>query len=85
METVPHLILLDVKMPGMNGMEFTRKLSAFRQTAAIPIIVVTASDYNSLTQSLLQKEHNVKVFMTKLSPVETIKEKVLAVINKKVL
>lgn len=70
-------------MPEMTGVEFARKLSACRETAGVPIIVVTASDYNSLTQSLLRKEHNVKVFMTKLSPVKTIKKKVLAVINNK--
>ena len=85
MATIPDLVLLDVNMPGMTGIEFARKLAACRETAAIPIIVITASDYNSLTQSLLQKEHNVKVFMTKLSPVETIKEKALAVINKEIL
>ena len=85
METLPDLILLDVNMPGMTGIEFARKLAACRETAAIPIIVITASDYNSLTQSLLQKENNVKVFMTKLSPVETIKEKALDVLNKKIL
>jgi len=81
----PDLILLDVNMPGMTGVEFARKLSACRETAHIPLIVITASDYDSLTQSLLKKEHNVKVFMTKLSPVETIKEKVAAVLNKKIL
>lgn len=85
MVTIPDLVLLDVNMPGMTGIEFARKLAACRETATIPIIVITASDYNSLTQSLLQKEHNVKVFMTKLSSVETIKEKALAVINKKIL
>lgn len=85
METLPDLVLLDVNMPGMTGIEFARKLAACRETAAIPIIVITASDYNSLTQSLLRQEHNVKLFMTKLSPIETIKEKALAVINKKIL
>lgn len=85
MQTLPDLVLLDVNMPGMTGIEFARKLAACRETSAIPIIVITASDYNSLTQSLLQKENNVKVFMTKLSPVETIKEKALAVINKEIL
>lgn len=82
---VPDLILLDVNMPGMTGIEFARKLAACRETAQVPIIVITASDYNSLTESLLRTEHNVKVFMTKLSPVDTIKEKVLAVINKEIL
>lgn len=78
----PDIILLDVNMPAMTGVEFARKLSASRETAGIPIIAITASDYNSLTQSLFAKEHNVKVFMTKLSPVETIREKVVAIVEK---
>lgn len=79
-ELKPDIILLDVNMPAMTGVEFARRLSADRETAGIPIIAITASDYNSLTQSLFAKEHNVKLFMTKLSPVETIREKVVAVI-----
>ncbi len=81
-EMKPDIILLDVNMPNMTGVEFARRLAADRETAGIPIIVITASDYNSLTQSLLAKEHNVKLFMTKLSPVETIREKVVTVISK---
>ncbi|OGR45168.1 MAG: hypothetical protein A2X35_02090 [Elusimicrobia bacterium GWA2_61_42] len=82
---LPDLILLDINMPGITGIDFVRKLSANPQTAQIPVIVITASDYNSLTQSLLRQEHNVKVFMTKLSPVKVISEKVLAVLNKDIL
>lgn len=81
---LPGLILLDVNMPGITGVEFARKLSANPATANIPIIVITASDYNSLTQSLLHNEHNVKLFMTKLLPVETIRERALAVLNKNI-
>lgn len=79
---IPDLVLLDINMPGMNGIEFARKLAAIRETADVPIIVITASDYNCITESLLRNEHNVKLFMTKLSPVETIREKVAETVNK---
>lgn len=78
---LPDLILLDVNMPGITGMEFARKLLGNPETSDIPVIVITASDYNSITQSLLRNEHNVKLFMTKLSPVETIREKVIGVLR----
>jgi len=78
----PDLIILDVNMPGITGIEFARKLSSHRETEGIPIVVITASDYNSLTQSLLRSEHNVKLFMTKLSPIETIKEKIEEILKK---
>jgi CheY-like chemotaxis protein len=38
----PHLILLDVMMPGMDGPETLAKLTAAQQTAAIPIVFITA-------------------------------------------
>jgi two-component system alkaline phosphatase synthesis response regulator PhoP len=38
----PDLLVLDVRMPGLCGLEVCRALGANRTTAAIPIIMVTA-------------------------------------------
>jgi putative two-component system response regulator len=38
----PDLILLDVMMPGMTGLEVCRQLKQNPQTAALPVIFVTA-------------------------------------------
>ncbi|RYH17602.1 MAG: response regulator, partial [Alcaligenaceae bacterium] len=38
----PNLILMDVMMPGMTGYEACRRLKADPQTAAIPVVFVTA-------------------------------------------
>jgi diguanylate cyclase (GGDEF)-like protein len=38
----PDVILLDVKMPGMDGFEVSAKLRSLAQTSAIPIVFVTA-------------------------------------------
>ena len=40
--TAPDLILLDVVMPDMSGLDVCRKLKADPETAEIPIILVTA-------------------------------------------
>ncbi|MES2181149.1 MAG: phosphate regulon transcriptional regulator PhoB [Pseudomonadota bacterium] len=41
-ETLPDLILLDWMLPGMNGLEFARKLKSDAITKSIPIIMLTA-------------------------------------------
>ena len=41
-EQLPHLILLDIMMPGMDGYAVCRALKADPATAAIPVIFVTA-------------------------------------------
>lgn len=38
----PHLILLDVMMPGLNGLETCHRLKSGTTTRAIPVIFVTA-------------------------------------------
>jgi len=42
--SVPNLILLDLMMPGMDGMEFLRILKDSSRFHSIPIIVVTGKD-----------------------------------------
>ena len=38
----PQVILLDIKMPGMDGIEVCNTLKANEETRSIPIIIVTA-------------------------------------------
>jgi CheY-like chemotaxis protein len=37
----PDLILMDIQLPGMDGLELTRKLKANPDTEPIPIVVMT--------------------------------------------
>ncbi len=39
----PDLILLDVRMPGMDGLEFLRTLKSQDQIKNIPVVVLSAS------------------------------------------
>lgn len=43
-ENQPDLVLMDVVMPGMNGFQATRQLTKQKETAAIPVIIVTTKD-----------------------------------------
>ncbi len=42
-ENLPDLILMDIQLPGMNGVEALKALRADAATASIPIAAVTAS------------------------------------------
>ncbi len=72
----PNLILLDIQMPVMSGLETLRRLKLDRQTAFIPVIMLTAkgeSDSILKTQELGADDFFIK-------PVEL--ENLLARINK---
>jgi two-component system cell cycle response regulator len=43
----PDIILLDVMMPGLDGFETCKRLKQSRETAHIPIVMVTALDQSS--------------------------------------
>jgi DNA-binding response OmpR family regulator len=43
-EEKPDLILLDIMMPKMDGMETCRRLKANPKTASIPVVIVTAKN-----------------------------------------
>ncbi len=38
----PDLILMDIQLPGQDGLDFTRELKADPATAAIPVVALTA-------------------------------------------
>ncbi len=42
-ERKPDLILMDIQLPGMNGIEALKALRAAPATAKIPVIAITAS------------------------------------------
>jgi two-component system cell cycle response regulator len=40
--SLPDLILMDVQLPGVDGLTFTRELKADPATAGIPVVALTA-------------------------------------------
>ncbi len=46
-EVIPDLILMDIRMPGMNGYQATELIKENKKMAAIPVIALTASTMQS--------------------------------------
>ena len=42
-EHVPDVILMDLQLPDMNGVDATRQLSSHERTAGIPVVALSAS------------------------------------------
>jgi len=70
-ERKPDLVLMDIQLPGMNGIEALKVLRANAATAGIPVIAVTASvmqqDRNLITEAgfdgYIGKPINLKEFI----------------------
>ncbi len=70
-EQKPDLILMDIQLPGMNGIEALGVLRSGPETAGIPVVAVTASvmpqDRNKITEAgfnaYVGKPINLKEFL----------------------
>jgi CheY-like chemotaxis protein len=61
-KTRPHVITLDMQMPGESGAMFYRKLKGDKKLRDIPVVVVTGithddQDMKTLIQSLLERDN----------------------------
>ncbi|HBB66701.1 MAG TPA: hypothetical protein DCZ93_05260 [Elusimicrobia bacterium] len=71
-EILPDIILTDVMMPDIAGIELTRMLVAEEETRDIPVIVLTGSRLDKGTPELFKQERNVRHFLSKTTPVMEI-------------
>lgn len=71
-EVLPDIILMDVMMPNIAGIEMARLLTAEEETRDIPVIVLTGSNLDSGTPGLFKQERNVRHFLSKTAPVMDI-------------
>jgi len=54
----PNLILLDLKMPGMDGIEVLRTLRGDKRLSSIPVVIVTHSGLKSDEQACVNAGAN---------------------------
>lgn len=77
-EILPDLILMDVMMPNVSGLEMVRMLTGEEETKRIPVIVLTGSHMGKGVPDLFKQERNVRYFLSKTTPVMDI----VAIVNK---
>jgi two-component system cell cycle response regulator DivK len=70
-ERLPKLVLMDIQLPGIDGIEALRRLRADEATRTIPVLAVTASAMDRDRQQIMasgfdgyqSKPLNLKEFM----------------------
>jgi len=76
LRSLPDVILLDINMPGLSGVDVVCELEIKSETRNIPVVVITASEHNIATERQLRPYRNVKGFLSKMTPTEEIKKTV---------
>lgn len=61
--TTPDLIITDYRMPGMDGIEFTRRVRAEKRLAEVPLIIVTVVEDRQIRYQAL--ENGATDFLTR--------------------
>ncbi|HAH06075.1 MAG TPA: hypothetical protein DCM05_06025 [Elusimicrobia bacterium] len=75
-ERKPDVILLDVMMPKVSGLEMLRQLQAEPETRSIPVVVLTASHFDPSTQGMFKEEPNVLSFLRKPCGIELMRSQI---------
>lgn len=75
----PNLILMDMMMPNVNGLETTRRIKAIERFSAIPIIMVTGNSHKRVVTNCLKA--GASDFVVKPFNRETLLDKIRKALN----
>lgn len=62
-QTVPDLIIADIKLPGMDGFDFFREVRKIKECQNVPFVYVTA--FNNLKAAVTAKKEGAAEYITK--------------------
>jgi CheY-like chemotaxis protein len=78
----PDVILMDVMMPDLGGYEAIRLLHSNEKTKSIPVIVMTARDFDDSMVMEIKREPNVAGFLNKPFRPKGLREAIKAAIDR---
>ena len=73
---MPELVLLDIRMPAMNGLDILEKLKTDLKTARIPVMILTGFDNNDIKNKALSLE--AADYLVKPIDLEILRERLAA-------
>ncbi|MDP2866488.1 MAG: response regulator [Elusimicrobiota bacterium] len=79
----PDIILCDVMMPDIGGIEVLRNLQTDDDTRGIPVLVITGSFFDKNMSELFRQEANCREFMSKTVELSYLQKKVESFFPKK--
>lgn len=80
-ERKPDLILLDIRMPGMDGWDVLKEIKRDKRTKAIPVMIYTVME-KSLDERTL-RERGVEEYIVKPFKLEDLVRKVEKIMKKR--
>jgi len=78
----PDIILLDVMMPDIGGIEVLRELQTEDDTRSIPVLVITGTFFDKEMSELFRQEANCRAFMSKTVELSYLQKKVEALVKR---
>ncbi len=72
----PDIILLDVMMPDVGGIEVLRELQTHDELRSIPVVVITGTYFDSNMSQLFKQESNCREFLSKTTDLAWVGKRV---------
>lgn len=80
-EEVPDLLISDLQMPGLSGLDLCRRLRIDVRTAEVPVILLTAREYSVKTDDL--SNTSIRIVLPKPFSPRAILAKVLDLLRER--